>query len=235
MTQDQALVLRATRWQDSHLIIRLFGKQNGIVDSIAYGAKSSKSSSKAIYFQPLNLLDVVLTRSKRSNGLLYIQEAHFSALSGQATTFQPVKYLYKQFLAEVLVKSIQEELPNVLLFQLIHDFISRFDELQQHLYTACIWFLWQFAKVMGIEPDEEWKKETLSQLLFGLNLDLLSKQRCSEYLESLATPYTHWTSNNPLQGEQRFLLIKKLAEHVLSQLGASTELKTLEMFQQVMG
>ena len=147
----KAIVISAIKYSDSSLIVKLYTREIGLKSYLIKGVlKSKKGKLKAAYFQPLTQLKIVASHQEKRN-LHSIREAQvINVYQSIHTTI--VKQSLVLFLAEMMSNAIQEEEPNILLYEYLetsliwldsHDKISNF-----HLL-----FLLNLTKYLGFYPD----------------------------------------------------------------------------------
>ncbi len=147
----KAIVISAIKYSDSSLIAKLYTRESGLKSYMIKGVlKSKRGKLKAAYFQPMTQLSIVASHQEKRS-LHTIREAQV-VHAYNSIHRNIVKQSLVLFLSEVMSSAIQEEEPNVLLYEYIeksfiwldsHDQISNF-----HLL-----FLLNLSKFLGFYPD----------------------------------------------------------------------------------
>lgn len=230
MNRDEAITLRATPWQDKHLIVSLFTEKEGRVDAIAYGSRSGRSRIRSVYFLPLNLIEVVYANRRPSSGLRQIGECSF-VLVPVSDQLSPLKTMYRQLLLEIYGRLIREEYPSPELYGCLRDFVRWFAEADSKLYTGVMWLLWNSSRLSGVGPDETW----LSRLLLQIGRSAAcSPEQFSGYFSALTACPVSELPANPILGPERMAALRALGEHLLAQFGVKEEIRSLDYFPQAL-
>jgi DNA repair protein RecO (recombination protein O) len=118
-SSTRGIVFRQTRYSDTSLVVRILTEELGLRSYLVKGARNPRSKMRSSLFQPLTLLELVV--SERDKGELHhIKEARvehaFQTIPGDIN-----KSSVLLFLNELLYKSIREESANRELFRYIHE------------------------------------------------------------------------------------------------------------------
>jgi DNA repair protein RecO (recombination protein O) len=70
----RGIVFRQTKYSDSSLVVRILTEEMGLRSYIIKGARGPKSKLKASLFQPLTLLELVVSQKEKSD-LQHVREA----------------------------------------------------------------------------------------------------------------------------------------------------------------
>ncbi len=70
----RGIVFRQTKYSDSSLVVRILTEETGLRSYIIKGARGPKAKIKSSLFQPLTLLDLVVSQKEKSE-LHHIREA----------------------------------------------------------------------------------------------------------------------------------------------------------------
>ena len=174
LLSTKAIVISAIKYSDSSLIARIYTREAGLKSYLIKGVlKSKKGKLKAAYFQPLTQLSIVASHQEKRN-LHSIREADVIHVY-QSIHTMIVKQSVVLFLAEIMSSAIQEEEPNILLYEYLeksfiwldsHDKISNF-----HLV-----FLLNLTKFLGFYPDTSKSDLKGFHLREGLFTDQLNEK-----------------------------------------------------------
>lgn len=176
LTKTKAIVLKATKFQDSSLIVKCY-TESGIRSYFLKGilkSKSKQNKSKIAYFQVFTLLNIVAKHNDKGN-LNYIKEV---------SLYQPLHQIhtniYKStivlFLAEVLNNVLIEEEENTMLFAYFENALIWLDT---HDKTANfhLLFLLNLTKYLGFYPKTQGYE---SALFFHLKEGIFTKTKPRE-------------------------------------------------------
>jgi DNA repair protein RecO (recombination protein O) len=151
--KSRGIVIHALKYSETSLVVKIYTEAFGLQSYLVKGARSRKASVSHNLFQPMTLLDLVVSH-KEGGGLQHIREA------GMAEPFHSLSSELRKrtivlFLSEVLIKSLREDETNAGLFDFLVSSL-RFFELQEdgveffHLY-----FLLHLSRYLGFFPQGE--------------------------------------------------------------------------------
>ncbi len=125
--KTKGIVLRTVKYGETSIITAIYTELFGIQSYIVKGARQStkKSSSKAIYFQPAAMLDMVVYHNEFKN-LNFIKEYQWGYLY-QNVLFDVVKNTVAMYIAEMLQHSLKQPEANPELFYMIEDTLKQLD------------------------------------------------------------------------------------------------------------
>lgn len=147
--KTRAIVLKAIRYGDNSLIVKLLTEQNGLQSFMVKGAFNKSSKIRAALFQPLTLLEVVCANSRGELG--YLREA--AVEQGYKTiAFNIKKNAIVIFLCELLSKSIQDSETDLELFQFVHDTLTHLDAMPDNYSDIPLKFAVELSRYIGFAP-----------------------------------------------------------------------------------
>ena len=127
--KTRAIVLRAIRYGDNSLIVKLLTERHGLKSFMIKGAFNKNAKIRAALFQPLTLLEVVSMISRGEIG--YLKEACLE-YAYQDIPININKNTIVIFLCELLSKTIQESDTDIELFGFIHHAMTHLDEMNDN-------------------------------------------------------------------------------------------------------
>lgn len=148
--KTRAIVLKAIKYGDNSLIVKLLTEQNGLQSFIIKGTYNKNAKIRAALFQPLTLLDIVSAKSR--GDLSYLKEASVE-YSYQTIPFNINKNAIVLFLCELLSKSIQEGETDLELFDFIHHSLIHLDELESNYADYPLKFALELSHFLGFSPN----------------------------------------------------------------------------------
>lgn len=157
LVKTQALILKTTKFKETSLIVKAYTKSNGVLSFIVNGVRTKKSN-KAVLFQALNFLDVIIYYKENKN-LLYLKEYKFNVLY-QEIPFNIVKSSIALLMLEVIEHSLNEEEENVELYDFINNAFLRLDLEQKSVANFHLHFLIDFMFYKGIQAQGKYSKQT---------------------------------------------------------------------------
>lgn len=148
--KTRAIVLKAIRYGDNSLIVKLLTEQNGLQSFMVKGTFNKSAKIRAALFQPLTLLEIVSANSHGDLG--YLKEA------GVEYAFQDIpininKNAIVLFLCELLSKTIQEAETDLELFDFIHHALIHLDTTQSNYADFPLKFSIELSRFLGFSPN----------------------------------------------------------------------------------
>jgi DNA repair protein RecO (recombination protein O) len=159
LEKSQAISLHTIRYGESSLVAYIYTRDFGRVTLMVNGAYGkSKSSKKAIFFQPLNLINIVFYKGK-NHGMGRLKEIVFN----QAFTsipYNPIKTAIALFVGEVIYRTIKEEESNPNLFDFIQNSVKSLDIIEEGIANFHLVFLANLSKFLGFYPNGNYSDQT---------------------------------------------------------------------------
>ena len=148
--KTRAIVLKAIKYGDNSLIVKLLTEQTGLQSFIIKGAYNKNAKIRAALFQPLTLLDIVSAKSR--GDLSYLKEASVE-YSYQTIPFNINKNAIVLFMCELLSKSIQDGETDLELFEFVHHSLTQLDELESNYADYPLKFSMELSHFLGFSPN----------------------------------------------------------------------------------
>ena len=151
----RGIVFRQVKYSDTSLVVRIFTEELGLRSYMLKGARGSKSKLKPGLFQPLSLLDLIVSEKEKGE-LHHIREARMS-YSFRSIPFDIKKSSILLFINELIYKSIQEESANGELFAFLYDSVVKLDDLKENLSHFHLLFTVGLTRYLGFFPQGQYK------------------------------------------------------------------------------
>ena len=150
--KTRAIVLKAIRYGDNGLIVKLLTEQNGLQSFMIKGAFNKNAKIRAALFQPMTLLEIVTASSRGDLG--YLKEA------GIEYAFQDIpininKNAIVLFMCELLSKTIQEAETDLELFEFIHRALTHLDAMDSNYADFPLKFSVELSRFLGFAPNND--------------------------------------------------------------------------------
>lgn len=146
----RGIVLRSLKYSESSLIVKIYTEAFGLQSYLIKGATGRKARLKPVFFQPLNLLDLVVYRKEKVS-LQTIREVRFAAI--YMSVPQDIrKSSLVLFLDEVLNRALGEEESNKDLFGFLWDSLLMLDTTQENISQFHLLFLIKLSRYLGFFP-----------------------------------------------------------------------------------
>ena len=148
--KTRAIVLKAIRYGDNSLIVKLLTQDNGLQSFMVKGIFNRNAKIRAALFQPLTLLEVVCAQSRGDLG--YLREASVE-YAYQDIPININKNAIVLFLCELLSKTIQESETDIELFDFIHDALTHLDAMDGNCADFPLKFALELSRFLGFAPN----------------------------------------------------------------------------------
>ena len=148
--KTRAIVLKAIRYGDNSLIVKLLTEQNGLRSFMVKGAFNKNAKIRAALFQPLTLLDIVSAKSRGELG--YLKEASIE-YAYRDIPINITKNTIILFICELLAKSIQETETDLELFDFIHHSLTHLDAMNGNIADFPLKFAMELSRFLGFAPN----------------------------------------------------------------------------------
>lgn len=148
----KCIALHTVRFGETSLVAYVYSQEYGRVSLMvnnAYG--KGKNAKKAIYFQPLNIIEIVFYPGKAQT-LAKLKEVSISQ-TNTALHLNPVKSAIALFIGEIIYRTIREEESNPSLFRFLEISIQTLDALEHGISNFHLIFLSQLTKYLGFYPS----------------------------------------------------------------------------------
>lgn len=152
------IVLNTVKYSETSLIVKIYTSNFGLQSYMINGVRSKKSNKKARLFQPLALVDMIVSNSTKGN-LQRISE--ITPLHPYTEIpFDMVKSSIVIFLNEILYKSLNEEHADADLFEFIKSSLLVLDLKHDNCANFHVYFMLQLSRYLGFYPEGKCSKET---------------------------------------------------------------------------
>jgi DNA repair protein RecO (recombination protein O) len=147
----RGIVLNTIRFKDNALITKVYTNEYGLQSFIVNGVYNKKSKFPPSFFQPLSLLSLLFYK-KQWGGLQRVKEVEY------LHPFQTIHTDFRKssiaiFMAEILQKTLKEEVQDEKIFQFLTREIMLLEELP-FFPDFHILFLIKYIQLLGFEPSQ---------------------------------------------------------------------------------
>lgn len=157
--KSKSIALHTIRYGEKSLVAYLYTQEFGRISLMvnnAYG--KGKGTKKAIYFQPLCIIDTVFYPAKKQ-GLGRLKEVSISK-ANPLLHMDMVKSSIAVFLGEIVYRTVKEEENNSALFQFLELSILSLDAMGKGVANFHLLFLARLTKYLGFYPNGEYTSAT---------------------------------------------------------------------------
>lgn len=217
-TTTHAIVLHTIPYSETSLIVKAFTEQFGAVSLIVGGVKGGRGRMHSNLFQPLSLLEMTLS-GRHGATMQRITDASFSPPF--ATLHNDlVKSTIALFLAEIMYRSVREEVSNPALFGFVHHAIQIFDLIptgSTGLARFHLHFLVQLTRHLGFFPHGDFRQgQSLFDLQEGTFTTVLPRH--PEWMEVTCAQLLYKMMNGSLDDLQQLNIPHQLSKSLLHSL-----------------
>jgi DNA repair protein RecO (recombination protein O) len=149
----KGIVLHHFKYSEKSVIAKIYTEKFGIQSYILNGVRSAKSKNKAVYLQPLSLVEINANH-KEKKGLQQVKNIQL-AYAYTSIPFEIAKTSIAFFIAEILYKSIKEEEANIPLFEFLFNTLQILDLQESNCANFHIIFMAQLSYFLGISPQNK--------------------------------------------------------------------------------
>ncbi|HSH65143.1 MAG TPA: DNA repair protein RecO [Bacteroidia bacterium] len=148
--RTSGIIIHTVKYSESSLIARIYTSEFGIQSYMVSGVRGKKSKNKSALFQPLSLVDLIVSNSNKT-GLHRISEISLLHPFNDIPK-NIIKSTIVIFLNEILYKVLKEEHPDLPLFEYIKQALLILDMKQENCANFHIYFLIQLCSYLGFAP-----------------------------------------------------------------------------------
>ena len=146
----EGIVLHFIKYKETSIITKIYTSEFGLKSYIVNGIRTSKNN-KIAFFQPLTLLNLVVY-NRPSLTLNRISEVRCSEPFLDLNK-DPFKIMVSFFLAEIINKTVKEEMVNEELFRFIKNTLKTLDEMKEKTSNFPVIFLIKLSSFLGFFPS----------------------------------------------------------------------------------
>ena len=159
----QAIVIGSVTYSDSSRVVKVLTKEIGI---IPVWVRTGKKSKKAIW-HPLSMVELSGFTRKKARGLANFKEAS-RCFPANNLLNDARRSSVAFFIAEVLDKSLEDEVPLPEVFNLMIDIVNLI-EFETSVSSLHIFFMSRLVNALGLMPEDYDRRKRAS--IKSLNLD----------------------------------------------------------------
>jgi DNA repair protein RecO (recombination protein O) len=237
----KGIVIHHIKYAEKSVIAKIYTEKFGLQSYILTGVRNSKSKNKAVYLQPLSLVEINFFY-KEKKGLQKVKDIRMD-VPFESIPFHINKSSIAFFIAEVLYKSIKEEEANSKLFDFLHSAFQVLDLQKDNFANFHILFLAQLSKYLGFYPQTS-NINTSANFYFALqdgcffnsqpkNQPFISPPTSSNLLSVFGTNFDAMASLK-IDAKQRKLLLNIFLDYYHLHLSNFDNLKSLDILEEVL-
>jgi DNA repair protein RecO (recombination protein O) len=151
------IVMHATKYGDTSLIVKIFTQQQGNQSFIIKNAFRKNNRFAASYFSPLAMMDISYDDHSKSS-LKYLKDIT-PHKSSNPLYYDPAKSSILLFYNEILYKLLMDAGEDEVLFSFLQEEIERVHRSTENLAELPLRFLLRLSMVMGYYPEDNFSDE----------------------------------------------------------------------------
>jgi len=208
------IVMHATKYGDTSLIVNVFTQQQGNQSFIIKNAFRKNNRFAASYFTPLAMMDISYDDHSKSS-LKYLKDIA-PHRSSNPLYYDPAKSSILLFYNEILYKMLMDSGEDEVLFDFLQEEIGKVHNATENLAELPLRFLLRLSMVMGYFPEDNYSPENAYfslqecrfQHFFVEDAGFLTATE-SRYLHQLLSQHAPVTASRGL----RVALLKQLVSY----------------------
>ncbi len=238
--KTSGIILHTTNYSDSSLIAKIYTEKFGLQSYMINGVRSKKSKTKATLFQPMALVELVVSNSEKTS-LQRVSEINIQH-PYSTLPYNIIKSSIAIFLNEILYKTLKEEHPDEDLFSYIKNSFLILDLKTENCSNFHLYFLLQLSKFLGFYPQGNFSDTTN---YFDLNEgNFIShapshnnylKPPIAQLLDNLLNSNFECLQELKIDIIQRKMLLQALILYYQFHISSFGELKSLGILEQIIG
>ncbi|MEZ5037710.1 MAG: DNA repair protein RecO [Chitinophagales bacterium] len=149
LEKTEVIVLKATKYGETSLIVKLFSEKFGCIPIILKGIRNGKKNNAGL-FQPGYILE--LNIYYRENKQLFQVKDYAVAYNYQSVAQNIGKQSIVLFIVELLLNVLREHHANKEIFYYIKEFILKLDNEEHRIKAYPLILMYELSQFLGIEP-----------------------------------------------------------------------------------
>jgi len=239
LLKTKGIVIKQTKFSDSGAIVKIFTEELGVQSFFVRGLQRRRSKTKAAIFQPLTMLEMVISYAENKS-LHNIKEVSVW-YAYQSITENMIKRTLLFFINELLYKSLKEEIENKKLFNWIHHALVWLDLADKDFINFHLVFMMQLSMFLGFYPKKDpLRNYTIFNMQEGQfcdNVPINSNYVTGDitiFLSQLLDTKFEDSGKLKLNNKSRKLVLEALISYYKIHLHFVSEFKSLEVLSVVL-
>lgn len=238
LEKTSGIILHTTKYSETSLIVKIITPDFGVQSYIVNGVRGKKSKFKAPVFQPLTLVDMVVSNTDKAK-LQRISEINIHYPYNDIP-YNIIKSSIALFLNEVLYKAIKEQHSDENLFEFLKNSLQLLDLNHHNCSNFHVFFMVQLSRYLGFFPEGQCTVTSpLFDLLEGRFVGSLPNH--PNYMDPVQSKLFNQLINGEygsihqleIDKHQRRQLLQSLIKFYQLHITSFGEIKSLEILEQV--
>ncbi|MES2592580.1 MAG: DNA repair protein RecO [Bacteroidota bacterium] len=236
--KTSGIILHTTKYSETSLIAKIITPDFGVKSYIVNGVRSKKSKFKATLFQPMTLVEMVVSNTDKA-GLQRISEMNV-LYPYTDIPYNIVKSSIALFLNEVVYKAIKEQHSDENMFEYIKNSLQLLDLKHDNCANFHVFFMVELSRYLGFFPEGSFSTDTpVFDLLEGRfvsrlpnHINYLNREQSMLLSELIDSDYSA-IQHLKIDRIQRKQLIQALITFYQLHISSFGEIKSYEILEQV--
>jgi len=234
----KGIVLHRFKYSDSKIISKIYTEEFGLQAYLIFASDSKKGRLTKSLLQPMFLLEMEVYHNETSK-LQKIKEIsnHFPF---STIPFDIQKSTVGLFLAEFLIKILEENEPDEQFFEFLLNSITIFDSIKENFQNFHLIFLLKMSKFLGIKPENNFAPEKsifdmeAGRFIIGIpSHKYYADQKLSLLLNKLLDADFESMQTININNTERRSLLSIIIDYYTLHLGKPGQMKTLKVLRQI--
>lgn len=236
--KTSGLLLHTIKYSETSLIVKIISPDFGVKSYIVNGVRSKKTKFKATIFQPLTLVDMIVSNTDNAK-LQRISEISI-LYPYNDIPYNIIKSSIALFLNEVLYKALKEQHSDANLFEYLKNSLQLLDLKNDTCSNFHIFFMIQLSRYLGFFPEGNFSVTTsIFDLQEGRFVRHLPNH--PHYMDAVQSLLFNELINSEydtvdqikIDKNQRKQLLNSLIKFYQLHISSFGEIKSLEVLEQV--
>ena len=240
IAQTKGIVIKTINYGESGIVVKIFTEVFGMQSYMVKGIGAKHAKNKTAFFQPLNLLDLVVYHKENKN-LQHLKEVQPDYIF-QHLPHDVIKRSLLLFVNELLYKTLHNELPNKPLFHWLHQSLIWLDLAHHRVSDFHLMMMIQLSQFLGFYPKTMPAKLfsvfDMQEGVFGNQLPMHPYYITGEMVVTLTKLMEASFESNDSEifsNSQRKELLETLTTYYKLHVPGFTGFKSLEVLKMVLG
>ncbi len=236
--QTKGILLHRLKHTNSRIILKILTRKFGLQSYLYFSSNSKKKIFEQNILQPLYLFDLQVYH--KEDKLLHKIKEISSSTHFMSIPFNVYKQSITFFIAEFMLKVLQENQADEELFDFAENMIINLDSAETDIADFHLFFLYRLTEFLGILPDKNYSS---ARKIFDLragkfitghpNHKFFLSEKLSEILYEISRSPKYEIKKLSVTKKERAELLESLTEFYNIHLGKPGNLKTPKILNQI--
>ncbi len=234
----KGIVLHRFKYSDSKMIAKIYTEEFGLQAYLTFVSDTKKGRLTKSLLQPMYLLDMEVYHNEK-NGLQKIKEMS-NQFPFSSIPFDIHKSTIGLFLAEFLMKVLEENEPDKQFYEFLSESIMFFDSIKENFQNFHLVFLLKMSKFLGIKPENNFASDKsifdleAGRFIIGIpNHKYYADQKLSLLINKLLETDFETMQTVNINNTERRNLLSIIIDYYTLHLGKPGQMKTLKVLKQI--